>query len=113
VRDRAALEEVDLRRSLPRFAEQNLAQNVRLADRLAELASARGTTSARLALAWLLHQGDDVIPIAGTTRVSHLEENVTAAHLHLDPADLTAISEAAGRPAGERYDPAGMQTVGI
>jgi aryl-alcohol dehydrogenase-like predicted oxidoreductase len=113
VRDRADLEEVDLRRSLPRFAEQNLAQNVRLADRLAELASARDTTSARLALAWVLHQGDDVIPIAGTTRVSHLEENLTAAHLHLDPADLAAITEAAGRPAGERYDPVGMQTVGI
>jgi len=107
------LAEGDFRRSQPRFADHNLAQNLRLVDRIEQLAAEKGVTPAQLALAWVLHQGNDIVPIAGTKRVVYLEENLAAAGVHLSPEELARINHTIPQPSGERYDPGGMRTVGI
>ncbi|MFI0479621.1 aldo/keto reductase [Actinomadura sp. 9N215] len=95
IRSRDGLDEGDFRRfGLPRFTAENLTRNVPLADRLGKLADELRVTSAQLALAWLHHQGPDVVPIPGTRRRTHLEENVDAAFLHLTRADLAAAGAA-------------------
>ena len=103
----------DFRRSQPRFADHNLPQNLRLVDLIEQLAAEKNITPAQLALAWVLHQGNDIVPIAGTKRVAYLEENLAAADVHLSPDELAPINDTIPEPAGERYDPAGMRTVGI
>jgi aryl-alcohol dehydrogenase-like predicted oxidoreductase len=67
----------------------------------------------QLALAWALHQGDDVVPIVGTKRVQYLEEDLAAADACLSAAELAQVNRSVPEPAGERYDPVGMRTVGI
>ncbi len=101
----ADLDDSDLRRSLPRFQGENLDRNLELAARVRELAAERGATPAQLALAWVLRQGDDVVPIPGTKRRAYLEQNAAATALELDEADLAALGEALppGAAAGERY----------
>jgi aryl-alcohol dehydrogenase-like predicted oxidoreductase len=79
---------------------------------LEEVAAERGATPAQVAIAWTLHRGLDVIPVPGSSRVAHLEENLAAAHLELRDADLARLERLAA-PRGERYDPAGMRTVGL
>jgi len=103
--DIATLAEKDFRRGNPRFVEPHWSRNRAAYARFAALAEARGTTTARLALAWVLAQGDHVIPIPGTRSISHLEENVAAADLSLSGADLAAIETALpkGFAAGDRY----------
>ena len=86
VRDAATLGEDDLRRRMPRFERENLARNLALVDAFASLARERGCTTAQLALAWLLAQGDDVIALPGCQRVAHVEENAGAARITLDDA---------------------------
>ena len=113
IRTRQDLAERDVRRSQPRFAEDNLKHNGRAVDQLQELAIERNITPAQLALSWLLHQGEDIIPIPGTTHVTHLEDNLAAAEVHLSMEELTRMAELVTAPRGERYDPAGMQAVGI
>jgi aryl-alcohol dehydrogenase-like predicted oxidoreductase len=113
IRTRRDLSEADFRQGQPRFSERNLSHNLRLIDQIGRLAADRCVTPAQLAIAWVLHQGDDVVPIAGAKRVKHLEENLAAADLHLGPRDLARLRESVAAPAGERYDPAGMRTVGI
>jgi aryl-alcohol dehydrogenase-like predicted oxidoreductase len=103
----------DFRRSQPRFAEQNLAQNLQLVDRIAEIAARKGVTPAQLAIAWVLHQGDDIVPIAGTKRVQYLEENLAATDVPLTREELALIDATIPEPAGDRYDPGGMRAVGI
>ncbi|MGK5637087.1 aldo/keto reductase [Streptomyces sp. URMC 126] len=100
------LEKTDLRRTQPRFADGNLEKNLAIVERLEALAAGRGVTAGQLALAWLQHRGDDVVPIPGTRREKYLEENVAAATLELSPAELAAIDEAAPADAvaGSRYD---------
>ncbi len=112
-RTRRDLAERDVRRSQPRFEEDNLHQNAQLIDRVEELADQKEITAGQLALAWLLHQGEDIVPIPGTTTVMHLEENLAAADVHLSAEDLVRIEERVPEPVGERYDPGGMRTVGI
>ncbi|AJE44297.1 aldo/keto reductase [Streptomyces nodosus] len=92
----------DARRGLPRFAEDNLAANQTIVDRLSSLARSKGITSAQLALAWLHHQG--VVPIPGTKRRSYLEENAVAAEVQLSSDDLAAVEAAVpyGAVAGDR-----------
>lgn len=104
------LPEDDFRRSLPRFQGENLGRNLPLADRLTELARAKGCTPAQLALAWLLHRGPDIVPIPGTKHRRYLEENVAAADLELSDADVVAIEQAVrvDQVAGERYTPERM-----
>ncbi|MBB5805996.1 aryl-alcohol dehydrogenase-like predicted oxidoreductase [Saccharothrix ecbatanensis] len=99
----ADLDDDDMRRGLPRFAEENFARNTAIVTALRELAAERGVTAGQLALAWVHHQGEHVVPIPGTKRVKYLEENVAAADLELSADDLRAIEDAAPAVAGDRY----------
>ncbi|MGO9753574.1 MAG: aldo/keto reductase [Solirubrobacteraceae bacterium] len=92
----------DFRRNNPRFQGENLARNLALVDTVGELARAHDCTPAQLALAWVLHQGNDVVPIPGTKRRSYLEQNVAAGELELDATDLAALA-ALAPAAGDRY----------
>ena len=105
------LDEGDFRRSGPRFTGENLKANQRLAAKVAEIAEEKGITPAQLALAWVLAQGDDLVPIPGTKRRKYLEENAAAAEVELSDEDLARIEAELPPPAGERYDEAGMSTV--
>ena len=98
----------------PRFAEENFKKNLELADRVREVAEGKGITPGQLALAWLLAQGDDIIPIPGTKRRESLEENAGAAGVTLTEDDLAGIEEAMprGSAAGERYGEVQMRAVG-
>lgn len=100
------LAETDVRRSQPRFADGNLEQNLAIVARIDELAAAKGVTTGQLALAWVQHRGDDVVPIPGTRRRQYLEENLAALAVELSPEDLAAIEAAAPSEqiAGTRYD---------
>ncbi|MEV1330191.1 aldo/keto reductase [Micromonospora costi] len=104
----------DWRAGAPRFSDDNLAANLRLVDEVRAVAADIGATPAQTALAWLLAQGDDVLPIPGTKRVRWLEENAAAADVRLDPAHLARLDAAvpAGAAAGERYPQAAMRLVG-
>ena len=103
----------DFRRNHPRFERTNLEANLKLVERTREIAEEIGCTPVQLALAWLLHQGDDVVPIPGTKRVRYLEENLGATELRLSREQLERIEEAVppGATRGERYAPQGMATV--
>jgi aryl-alcohol dehydrogenase-like predicted oxidoreductase len=98
----------------PRFAEENFQKNLELADRVREVADGKGITPGQLALAWLLLQGDDIVPIPGTKRREYLEENAGAAGVTLTEDDLASIEEAMprGSAAGERYGEEQMRAVG-
>jgi aryl-alcohol dehydrogenase-like predicted oxidoreductase len=106
-------EEDDFRRNSPRFQGENFQRNLDLVERVREVAQEKGVTTGQLALAWLLHQGDDIVPIPGTKRREYLEENAAAADIELSGEDLQRIEEAApvGVAAGERYDEASMKTL--
>lgn len=91
VRSRADLDPTDIRLAVPRYSEENFHHNLELVARLEALARDKGCTSAQLALAWLLAQGDDIIPIPGTKRVKCLEENVAAVHITLTPDEEKQI----------------------
>src|SRR3954468_17861502 len=103
--------EDDFRRSSPRFQGENFAKTPEVLDRVVAIAGAKGVTPTQLALAWVLAQGEDVVPIPGTRRIANLEENVSALEVELTPEDLAAIEEVApvGVTAGERYSPSGMR----
>ncbi|MGW2024202.1 aldo/keto reductase [Streptomyces decoyicus] len=107
------LPESDVRRSQPRFADGNLEQNLAIVDRLNALAAEKGVSAGQLALAWVQHRGDDVVPIPGTRRQKYLEENLGALAVELTAEELTAIDAAApaGRIAGTRYDESSMAFV--
>ncbi len=98
----------------PRFAEENFMKNVALADKVREVADDKGVTPGQLALAWLLAQGEDIVPIPGTKRRKYLEENAGAADVTLTGEDLRRIEEAIpkGAAAGERYTEKMMLAVG-
>jgi aryl-alcohol dehydrogenase-like predicted oxidoreductase len=105
----------DLRRDLPRFQGENLACNLAVVEQLQRLANEQGATLSQLAIAWLLAQGDDIVPIPGAERRRWLEENARAVEVRLTPEDLAAIERVAPRgvAAGERYGPAGMAYVNL
>ena len=105
------LDEGDFRRRGPRFTGDNLAANLQLAAKFAELAAAKGITPAQLAIAWVLAQGDDLVPIPGTKRRIYLEENAAAADVQLTADDTARIEAELPAVAGERYDAAGMGAV--
>jgi aryl-alcohol dehydrogenase-like predicted oxidoreductase len=96
----------DMRRFIsPRFENENMETNLKVVDRIKEIAQEKGITPSQLALAWVLAQGKDMVPIPGTKRRSYLEENIAAAGIHLSKSDLARIEEAApkGFAAGGRY----------
>ena len=103
----------DRRRRHPRFAPENLARNVELVAQLEAMAKAKGITNAQLALAWLLAQGEDIIPIPGTNHVANLEQNVAAVDVVLTPAEVKRLGDvfAPGAGAGERYMPNALKGV--
>jgi aryl-alcohol dehydrogenase-like predicted oxidoreductase len=100
-----AADETDFRRTHPRFQGDNFRHNREMVERLELIAGEKGVKPAQLALTWVLHQGQDIVPIPGTKRRLYLEENVAAAGIELSPDDLRRIDEAAprGATAGERY----------
>jgi aryl-alcohol dehydrogenase-like predicted oxidoreductase len=103
----------DWRRSNPRFQGENFTRNLELVARIAELARAKQCTPSQLALAWVLAQGEDIVPIPGTKRVRYLEENAGGATVSLSAAELEAIDAVfpKGAAAGERYTAGGMAAV--
>jgi aryl-alcohol dehydrogenase-like predicted oxidoreductase len=92
----------DFRRSQPRLADANLAANLAIVDKIEQLAAASCVTPAQLALAWVQHQGPDVVPIPGTKRRRYLEENAAAADIELTQAELDQLTSI-GTAAGDRY----------
>jgi aryl-alcohol dehydrogenase-like predicted oxidoreductase len=107
------LAETDWRRNSPRFQADNLKRNLELVRRINRTARAKHCTPAQLALAWVLAQGEDIVPIPGTKRRIYLEENLGALRVNLTPGNLKSLSEMAplGVAAGERYPAQAMQAV--
>jgi aryl-alcohol dehydrogenase-like predicted oxidoreductase len=103
----------DWRRSMPRFEQENFRRNMELVERIRALAAKKGRTPAQLALAWVLAQGEDIVPIPGTKRRRYLEENIGALDVHLAPEELAEIDTIlpAGAAAGSRYSAPGMRTI--
>src|SRR2546423_1146671 len=96
------LDEDDFRRNNPRFQGENLDRNMKLAERVQEIAKAKVATPAQVAIAWVLSRGDDVVPIPGTRRRTYLEQNAAASEIELTPEDLAQLDEL-GEAAGDRY----------
>jgi aryl-alcohol dehydrogenase-like predicted oxidoreductase len=103
----------DWRRQNPRFQHGNIEQNLALVKRVSDLAAKHGCTPAQLALAWLLHRGEDIVPIPGTRSLARLDENAGAARIRLDESELHRIDELldSHAVAGSRYPAAGMAAV--
>jgi aryl-alcohol dehydrogenase-like predicted oxidoreductase len=103
----------DWRRSMPRFEQENFGRNLELVERIKALAARKGCSPAQLALAWVLAQGDDIVPIPGTKRRRYLEENIGALDVHLAPDELAEIDAIlpAGAAAGSRYSAPGTRTI--
>jgi len=103
----------DYRRNSPRFQGENFEKNLRLVDRIRELAAEKGVRPSQLALAWVLAQGPDVVPIPGTTTRAHLEEDAAATSISLSKDDLARIDKVApkGAASGDRYPAAAMAAV--
>jgi len=114
VRSLNDIAEHDLRRRQPRFQPGNIERNLELLKPLEAIAAAHGVTTAQVALAWLLAQGDDVVPIPGTKQQKWLEQNVAAVDLPLEPAELDLLAQTfgPGARAGERYTPGYFTTLG-
>jgi aryl-alcohol dehydrogenase-like predicted oxidoreductase len=102
----------DFRRTTPRFQGENFQRNLDLVTRIEELAADKAVTPAQLALAWVLTQGEDIVPIPGTRRRSRLEENIAALEVELSADELREIADALPEPAGMRYGAAGMALLG-
>ena len=100
----------DFRRTLPRFSPENMAANASLMKMLDEMATKKGMTAAQLALAWVINQGDFIVPIPGARKIAHLEQNVAAADMTLSPEELTTLGDmlAPEKFAGKRYGDAAM-----
>ncbi len=107
------LDPADWRRNSPRFQGDNFTRNLRLVDEVEKIAKEKNCTASQLALAWVLAQGEDLVPIPGTKRSKYLEENVRAIDVQLTPADLAQINAAmpANAAVGGRYSEAGMRTI--
>ncbi len=103
----------DYRRNSPRFQGENFDKNIELVRRIEEIAAEKGCTPAQLALAWVIAQGEDIVPIPGTKRRKYMEENTAALDVEITPEDLKRIDEIApkGAAAGSRYPEAAMSSV--
>jgi len=113
IRTPETLGDGDWRKTLPRFQANNMAANAAAIDALAKIAATKGVTSAQLALAWVLHQGDFIVPIPGARKMRHLEDNTAAAQIMLDAGELAAIGEALSpaKVAGKRYTDAALALI--
>ncbi len=108
------LEADDYRRNSPRFQGENFEKNLSLVDEIDAIAADKGCASSQLALAWVLAQGNDIVPIPGTKRRKYLDENVGALDVKLTADDLARIARVIqpGAAAGERYAPSALRAVG-
>src|SRR5947208_13830153 len=107
------LDDGDFRRSGPRFTGDNLDANLKLAAKVAEIAHEKRVTPAQLALAWVLAQGDDIVPIPGTKRREYLEQNAGAVDVELTDEDLARIDAGLPRALGDRYEESGMAAANL
>jgi len=107
------LDENDFRRSGPRFTGENLDANLRLAEKVKEIAGEKRITPAQLAIAWVLARGDDLVPIPGTKRRTYLEQNAASLEVELTADDMARIDAELPEVAGERYDKAGMAALNL
>jgi aryl-alcohol dehydrogenase-like predicted oxidoreductase len=107
------LEDNDFRKRGPRFTGENLQDNLKLAAKIKEIADEKQITPAQLAIAWVLAQGDDIVPIPGTKRRTYLEQNAGAVDVELTAEDLQRIEAELPTVAGERYDETGMAAVNL
>jgi aryl-alcohol dehydrogenase-like predicted oxidoreductase len=107
------LAEGDFRRTQPRFQGENLEANMRIVAKLHEIAEEKEVTPAQLALAWVLAQGDDIVPIPGTKRRKYLEENAAAVDVELTGEDLARIDQELPAVSGDRYEAVGMAAVNL
>ncbi len=107
------LEEGDFRRNSPRLRKENLPRNLQMLEKIEAMASEKKCTPAQLALAWVLAQGKDIVPIPSTKKQTYLEQNAAAVEISLSAADLKRLNDAAplGAAAGARYPEAGMSAV--
>jgi aryl-alcohol dehydrogenase-like predicted oxidoreductase len=114
VRSLEGIAPTDFRRKQPRFQPGNLERNLKLVEALEGLAKKRGLTTAKISLAWLLAQGEDIVPIAGTKQEKNLEQNAAAADLALSPEDMKFLSSVftLQSRAGDRYAPGYFTTLG-
>jgi len=103
----------DFRKNHPRFQGENFEKNIQLVHEVEKMAEEKGCTTAQLALAWVLAQGDDIVPIPGTKHVKYLDENIGALDVKLTDSDLKRLDAILppGAAAGERYHARGMETV--
>jgi aryl-alcohol dehydrogenase-like predicted oxidoreductase len=103
----------DFRKNHPRFQGENFQKNLDLVREVEHLAEEKGCTTAQLALAWVLAQGNDIVPIPGTKHVKYLDQNIEALDVHLSDADLKRLNAILppGAAAGERYHARGMEAV--
>jgi len=99
----------DYRRASPRFMGENFKKNLELLKTIEEIAKDKGAKASQIALAWLLGQGEEIIPIPGTKRLSYLLENIAAAEITLNAEELVRLSESFNQTAGTRYDEAGLK----
>ncbi len=107
--------ENDFRKYSPRFQGENFQKNLQLVDKVKELAKSKGVTPAQLALAWVLTQGEDIVPIPGTTKIKHIEENIKAADIKLTDDELKQIEDIFPMDAasGLRYPETAMKSVNV
>ncbi|MEN6389854.1 MAG: aldo/keto reductase, partial [Syntrophomonas sp.] len=112
--DKEKLDEGDFRNFVPRLQDENYEHNKKLVQGLQEVARQKGIELPKLCLAWVLARGDNIVPIPGTTKISHLLDNIKAADIKLSTQDMADIEEAFPRSAvkGERYPEAGMAGIG-
>ncbi len=115
LRDTSGFDEKDFRKNNPRFQEENFRKNLELVGKIEAMAAEKKCTAGQLALAWVLAQGNDIVPIPGTKRRKYLEENVAALDVKLSPEDLARIAETVppGAAAGARYTDEMMKAVNI
>lgn len=111
VKSRAELAEGDYRREIPRFADENLQKNLSLVEALENMALAKNGTAAQVALAWILAQGTDILPIPGMKRQTHLQDNLGALKIQLTPADLAQLSTLSAAVQGQRHNPHNLQFI--
>jgi aryl-alcohol dehydrogenase-like predicted oxidoreductase len=103
IKNTRELSEDDFRRQLPRFEDENLRRNLAIVEKVETLASEKGATPGQIALAWILHKGENFVPIPGTSRVKHLKENAAAVFIKLSAEEMAALDGLSAQVSGERY----------
>jgi len=103
IKDTRELSEDDFRRQLPRFEDENLRRNLAIVEKVETLAREKGATPGQIALAWILHKGENFVPIPGTSRVKHLKENAAAVYIKLSAEEMAALDGLSAQVSGERY----------